>query len=86
MTPGEIREFLNYATRTYRPCVTAPMAFVLDGSRDDAFCAGVFRFVCRLSEAEVFDDYALAIKWLLKHGWSNPMAKRTIATTGFRRR
>ena len=74
LTPGGMREFLNYATCTYRPRIAAPLAFVLDGSRDDVFCAGVFRFVCRLSEAEVFDDYALAIKWLLKNGWSSPIA------------
>ena len=65
-----MRQFLRYATSTYRPRVTAPIAVVLDGSRDDAFCAGVFRFVCALPDAEVFDDYALAIKWLLKNGWA----------------
>jgi hypothetical protein len=33
---------------------------------DDAFCAGVFRFVCSMPNAEVFDDYPLAIKWLVR--------------------
>jgi hypothetical protein len=74
LTHGAMRQFLDYATSTYRPRIAAPIAFVLDGSKDDAFCAGVFRFVCGLSDAEVFDDYALAIKWLLKNGWPNQTA------------
>jgi hypothetical protein len=71
LTHGTMRQFLNYTAATYRPRISAPIAVVLDGSKDDAFCAGVFRFVCGLADAEVFDDYALAIKWLLKNGWPN---------------
>jgi hypothetical protein len=65
--PGAMRPFARYTASAYRPRVTAPIAVVLDGSMDDAFCAGVFRLVCSLPQAEVFDDYALAIKWLLKN-------------------
>lgn len=70
LSPGAMRPFLNYVTTKYRPCVAARIAVVLDGSMDDAFCAGVFQFVCTLSDTEVFDDYALAIKWLLRDNWS----------------
>ena len=76
LTPGAMRPFLNYVTSKYRPLVTAPIAVVLDGSMDDAFCAGVFRFVCKLSDTEVFDDYALAIKWLLRDNWSGRNRRR----------
>ena len=72
LTPGAIRPFLNYVTTKYRPHVTARIAVVLDGSMDDDFCAGVFRFVCNLPDTEVFDDYALAIKWLLRGAWRQP--------------
>ncbi len=72
LTPGALKPFLNYVTSKYRPHVSAPIAVVLDGSMDDDFCAGVFRFVCSLSDTEVFDDYALAIKWLLRSGWMKP--------------
>ena len=72
LTPGALKPFLNYVTSKYRPHVSAPIAVVLDGSMDDDFCAGVFRFVCNLSDTEVFDDYALAIKWLLRSGWTKP--------------
>jgi hypothetical protein len=72
LTPGAIRPFLSYVTTKYRPHVSARIAVVLDGSMDDEFCAGVFRFVCNLPETEVFDDYALAIKWLLRSSWKQP--------------
>ena len=39
-------------------------------------CAGVFRFVCNLPDTEVFDDYALAIKWLLREGWIQPTSSQ----------
>jgi hypothetical protein len=64
---GAMRPFARYAATTYRPQVAAPIAVVVDGSMDDAFCAGVFRLVCSIPAAEVFDDYALAIKWLLRN-------------------
>jgi len=70
LSPGALRPFLQYVTTKYRPHVTAPIAMVLDGSKDDDFCAGMFQFACRLSDTEVFDDYALAIKWLLGNRWA----------------
>ena len=69
LTPGAMRPFLGYVTTRYRPRVDAPIAVILDGTMDDAFCAGVFRFVCKVQDTEVFDDYALAIKWLLSSRW-----------------
>jgi hypothetical protein len=66
LKPGAMRPFARYVLTSYRPRVTAPIAVVIDGSMDDAFLAGVFRFVCTLPDAEVFDDYPLAIKWLLR--------------------
>ena len=71
LTHGAMRPFLGYVRATYRPRVEARIAVVLDGTMDDDFCAGVFRFVCNLPDTEVFDDYALAIKWLLKSRWIN---------------
>ena len=71
LTPGAMRPFLRYVTSKYRPLVTAPIAVVLDGSMDADFCAGVFQFVCKLSDTEAFDDYALAIKWLLRDKWAH---------------
>ncbi len=70
LTPGAMRPFLNYAMTKYRPHVAGRIAIVFDGSMDDAFCAGVFQFACKFADTEVFDDYALAIKWLLRNNWS----------------
>ena len=69
LKPGAMRPFARYVLTTYRPRVTAPIAVVIDGSMDDAFLAGIFRFVCAMPNAEVFDDYTLAIKWLLKNSF-----------------
>jgi len=71
LTSGAIKPFLRYVTTRYRPRVHGPIAIVLDGTMDDAFCAGVFRFACNLPDTEVFDDYGLAIKWLLGNGWAS---------------
>ena len=74
LTSGAMKPFLRYVTTRYRPSVEAPIAIVLDGAMDDDFCAGVFRFACNLPDTEVFDDYALAIKWLLGNGWASRAA------------
>jgi hypothetical protein len=70
LTPGAMKPFLRYVTTRYRPKVEASIAIVLDGAMEDEFCAGVFRFACNLRDTEVFDDYALAIKWLLGNAWA----------------
>jgi hypothetical protein len=75
LTSGAMKPFLRYVTTRYRPKVTAPIAIVLDGTMDDEFCAGVFRFACNLPDTEVFDDYALSIKWLLGNGWARRAAR-----------
>ncbi len=67
---GAMRPFLRYMTTKYRPLVGAPIAVVFDGSMDDEFCAGVYQFACKLTDTEAFDDYALAIKWLLRNRWT----------------
>jgi hypothetical protein len=63
---GAMRPFARYVLTSYRPRVAAPIAVVIDGSMDEAFIAGAFRFVCSMPDAEVFDDYPLAIKWLVR--------------------
>lgn len=75
LTSGAMKPFVRYVTTRYRPRVDARIAIVLDGAMDDAFCAGVFRFACNLPDTEVFDDYALAIKWLLGNAWVTRAAR-----------
>jgi hypothetical protein len=79
LTPGAIKPFVHYVVSTYRPRVDGPIAIVLDGAMDDDFCAGVYRFACNLNETEVFDDYALAIKWLLGSAWVSQARARPSA-------
>jgi hypothetical protein len=69
--PGAMRPFANFLLTSYRPKFAgAPMAIVMDADRDADFSAGLYRFTCGLGNAELFDDYAHAMKWLLKNGWS----------------
>jgi hypothetical protein len=67
--PGAMRPFVNYLTHTFRTRIDGPMAVIFDGHQDDAFCAGVYRLTYSLPGAELFDDYAQGVKWLLANGW-----------------
>ena len=66
---GAMRPFAHYVVRQYRPQASGPMAVVIDGDVDGELTAAIFRLVCAMPDTEVFDDYALAIKWLLKRAW-----------------
>jgi hypothetical protein len=68
--PGAMRPFAKFLISVYRPqFAAAPLAIVMDPDRDPVFSAGVYRFTCGLGNAELFDDYAHAVSWLLKNGW-----------------
>jgi len=68
--PGAMRPFVKFMAMTYRPnFAAAPLALVIDGDRVPEFSAAVYRFTCGLGHAELFEDYAHAISWLLKNGW-----------------
>jgi len=68
--PGAMRPFARFMLTSYRPnFADAPLALVIDSDRDPEFAAGVYRFTCGLGNAELFDDYAQAVSWLLKNGW-----------------
>jgi len=68
--PGAMRPFVKFMLTSYRPSfAAAALALVIDGDRDPEFSAAVYRFTCGLGNAELFEDYAHAISWLLKNGW-----------------
>ncbi len=68
--PGAMGPFVRYARTAHASGGgDTPIAVVFDGHEEDAFCAGVYRFTCALGSAELFDDYAHAMKWLLENGW-----------------
>jgi len=50
----------------YRSRVNGNVAVVIAADIDPLTCANIFHFTCSVEAAELFDDYALAIKWLIK--------------------
>jgi len=64
-----LKPFVKFLNETYRSQVDGAIAVVLDDEMSADFCAGVYRLACSLADTEVFDDYALAIKWLLAQNW-----------------
>lgn len=72
MKAGAMKPFVRFLSATYRPRVAGAIAIVLDDHMSAKFSAGIFRLACSLSDTEVFDDYGLAIKWLLQRSWQAP--------------
>lgn len=71
LKPGAMRPFATYLRTKYRPQFPdAKVAVVIDPDRDSDFCAGMYRLTCSLgANAELFEDYGGAMKWLLRNGW-----------------
>ena len=67
---GALKPFTAYVVGHYRPATDGAMAVVIDGALDQDQVAGIFRLVCAMPNTEMFDDYALAIKWLLAKAWN----------------
>lgn len=63
-----LKPFLRFVATMYRPRVDGVIAVVLDDAMSAEVYAGIYRLACSLTDTEVFDDYALAIKWLLQQG------------------
>ena len=61
-----LKPFIDFLTGSYRPSIKAPLAVVCDDQADGDITAAVFRLTCALGETELFDDYRLALKWLLR--------------------
>lgn len=74
---GALKPFTDYVVGHYRPATGGAMAVVIDGGLDHDQVAGIFRLVCAMPNTEMFDDYALAIKWLLAKSWNGSAAETT---------
>ena len=70
MTPDvkakALKPFIDFLIGSYRPGIKAPMAVVCDDRGDGELTAAVFRLTCAMGDTELFDDYRLALKWLLR--------------------
>lgn len=61
-----LKPFIEFLTTTYRPAIQAPLAVVCDDHANGEITASMYRFTCALGDTELFDDYRLALKWLLR--------------------
>ena len=64
--PTTIKPFTQFMLQSYAPQAQACVAVVVDPELDGDTCARVYWLSCALGNSEVFDDYELALKWLMK--------------------
>lgn len=67
----EAAEFATFALNHYRPAVSASVAIVVDDSLDRHALAALYHLICRMSPAELFDNYEQALKWLMRLEFAN---------------
>tara|TARA_Y100000294_G_scaffold171148_1_gene184218 strand:+ start:44 stop:334 length:291 start_codon:yes stop_codon:yes gene_type:complete len=60
------REFLGFALRFYRSRAHTSIALVVDPTMERGVMATIYRLACAMGTAELFDDYQLALKWLMR--------------------
>ena len=75
---GALKPFTDYIVGQYRSATDGAIAVVIGDELDQQQVAAIFKLVCAMSNTEMFDDYALAIKWLLSKSWNgNGVAAHT---------
>ena len=63
---GSVAPFTRFMVAKYAPRTRACVAVVIDPELDADICARVYWISCALGNSEVFDNYELALKWLVK--------------------
>ncbi len=56
----------DFMLQEYRPAVAASMAVVINDEMDRAALAALYLLVCRMGRTELFDNYELALRWLMR--------------------
>lgn len=67
----ESQEFEKFITDFYRHKVTATIAIVSNLDWDHDMCAWVYWLSCALENAELFDEWSQACRWLVRHEFNN---------------
>ena len=67
----------DFMLNEYRPAVAASMAVVVDDGMDRAALAALYLLVCRLGRTELFDNYELALRWLMRIEFAGTTALAT---------
>ena len=62
-----LRQFVH---GRYRQRTTGSVAVVIDPHLESAHCADIYLLTCAITGAELFADYELALKWLMRQGFA----------------
>lgn len=74
-------EFEHFITDFYRHKVTATIAIVSNLEWDHDICAWVYWLSCALENAELFDEWTQACRWLVRHEFNSSLDTATRAAT-----
>ena len=67
---GQLDELVEFLHGAYRDAVTGNVAVVIDDHLEDRHCADIFQLTCAVHDAELFSDYNLALKWLMRQAFA----------------
>lgn len=70
VTGGEVDDLQDFVLGPYREGVTANVAVVIDDHLESQHCADIYRLTCAIHDAELFCDYDLALKWLMRRAFA----------------
>jgi hypothetical protein len=60
------RLLAGYLLKNYNPAIRGNIAVVIDPNLTPADTARMFRVTCALERAELFEDFDMAVKWLVR--------------------
>jgi hypothetical protein len=69
----ETEQFREFVLGHFQPAVSASVAVVVDDSLDTRSTAALYHLICSLHQAELFDRYEHALRWLLQHEFRAPV-------------
>jgi len=78
---AETEEFENFITDFYRYKVSATIAIVSNLDWDHDMCAWVYWLSCALENAELFDEWTQACRWLVRHEFNSSIDTAVRATS-----
>jgi hypothetical protein len=71
---GAAALFSRFMLDKFAPRTDACIAIVIDPELESDICARVYWLSCALGNSEVFDNYALSLKWLMRQEFAQSAA------------
>lgn len=67
---SSLDELQAFVHGPYREAVAGSVAVVIDEHLEGQHVADIFLLTCAIHQAELFSDYDLALKWLMRHAFA----------------